>query len=92
MERSSDALFPEAWVYDYGLRDELAVCAYWTSRYDQCRDACDQLLSDGKLPVERRARVLRNRDFAVAKLIESGAVALSTVNVMRDASKSMSLR
>jgi glycosyltransferase involved in cell wall biosynthesis len=82
MARPSDALFPEDWIYDYGLCDELAVCAYWTSRYAQCRDACDRLLSDGTLPVEHHARVLRNRDLAVAKLGESGAFPSSTTNVM----------
>jgi hypothetical protein len=51
-----------------GLRDELAVCAYWTSRYLECRDACDRLLREGKLPAEHRARVLHNRDLAAAKL------------------------
>src|SRR5207244_11868290 len=68
-----DALFPEDWIYDYGLRDELAVCAYWTARYAECRDACDRLLGDGKLPAEHRARVARNRDLAVARLSECDA-------------------
>jgi Glycosyl transferase family 2 len=69
--RPGDALFPEDWIYDYGLRDELAVCAYWTSRYAECRDACDLLLGKGKLPPEHRARVSRNREFAAARLVET---------------------
>lgn len=81
--RPDDALFPEDWIYDYGLRDELAVCAYWTSRYPECRDACDQLLREGKLPAEHRARVLQNRDFAVAKLGEAGAALSSRANAHR---------
>ena len=68
-----DALFPEDWVYDYGLRDEFAVCAYWTARYGECRDACDRLLGEGKLPATHRARVSRNRALAAAKLGEAGA-------------------
>lgn len=75
-----DALFPEDWIYDYGLRDELAVCAYWTSRYAECRDDCDRLLGEGKLPAEHRARVVRNRDLAVARLSESDAALASEVN------------
>jgi hypothetical protein len=63
-----DALFPEDWIYDYGLRDELAVCAYWTGRYAQSRDACDRLLAEGKLPPEHHARVARNRELAAAGL------------------------
>jgi tetratricopeptide (TPR) repeat protein len=71
--RPDDALFPEDWIYDYGLRDELAVCAYWTSRYAECRDVCDRLLGDGKLPAEHHARVSRNRELAAARLVETGA-------------------
>ena len=39
----------------------------------ECRDACDRLLGEGKLPAEHRARVSRNRALAAAKLAESGA-------------------
>jgi glycosyltransferase involved in cell wall biosynthesis len=60
-------LFVQSWVYDYGLLDELAINAYWTERYAECVDACDRLLSEGKLPVEMRDRVLKNKNFAVSK-------------------------
>jgi glycosyltransferase involved in cell wall biosynthesis len=72
MARPDDALFPEDWIYDYGLRDELAVCAYWTGRYAECRDACDRLISEGKIPAEYRARVSCNRHVAAARLGEIG--------------------
>jgi tetratricopeptide (TPR) repeat protein len=68
--RPDDALFPEDWIYDYGLRDELAVCAYWTGRYAECRDACDRLMSEAKIPAEDRARVSRNGQVAVARFRE----------------------
>ena len=52
-----DASAVEDWIYEYGLVDELAVNAYWTARYPECVDACDQLLSEGKLPTgETRSR------------------------------------
>jgi hypothetical protein len=73
LARPDDGLFPEDWIYDYGLRDELAVCAYWTARYGECRDACDRLLGEGKLPATHRARVSRNRALAAARLGEAGA-------------------
>src|SRR5262249_31769909 len=47
-------LFVEAWIYEYGLLDELAVNAYWVERYDECLDACERLLREGKIPEEMR--------------------------------------
>jgi tetratricopeptide (TPR) repeat protein len=68
IDRPDDALFTEDWIYDYGLRDELAVCAYWTSRYAGCCDSCDRLLAEGKLPSRHHARVARNRELAAARM------------------------
>ena len=53
----TNALFVQDWIYEYGLLDEFAVNAYWTARYAECVDACDRLLSEGKLPTEMRDRV-----------------------------------
>jgi len=60
----------EDWIYEYGLLDELAVNAYWIGRYAECVDACDRLLNEGKLPTEKRDRVLKNKQFAIDKLAE----------------------
>ena len=65
-----DAPAVEDWIYEYGLLDELAVNAYWTEKYAECVDACDRLLSEGKLPTEKRDRVLKNKQFAIDKLAE----------------------
>jgi len=75
--RPNDALAFENWIYEYGLLDEFAVNAYWTERYKECADACDRLLSEGKLPTDQRDRVLKNRNFAVAKQQEIGASSLT---------------
>ena len=69
----SDALVVEDWIYEYGLLDEFAVNAYWTGRYAECVEACDRLLSEGKLPAEMRDRVLKNKNFAVRKQQEIAA-------------------
>jgi hypothetical protein len=61
-------LFVEPWIYDYGLLDELAVNAYWTSRYDVCLGACVRLLQEGKIPEEMRERVEMNAGFARGKV------------------------
>ena len=60
-----DALFIQDWIYQYGLLDELAINAYWTGKYQECADACDRLLTEGKLPTDKRVRVQKNKDFAV---------------------------
>ena len=63
----------EDWIYEYGLLDEFAVNAYWTGKYAECVDACDRLLNEGKLPTEKRDRVLKNKQFAIEKLAEINA-------------------
>ena len=70
----NNALFVPDWVYEYGLLDELAINAYWTGRYEECVVACDRLLSEGKLPTDKRDRVLKNKNFAVAKLQQIAAL------------------
>jgi glycosyltransferase involved in cell wall biosynthesis len=75
-----DALGVEDWIYEYGLLDELAVNAYWTGRYKECADACDRLITDGKLPIEERNRVLKNRKFAIDKLQKAAAQKAATDN------------
>jgi glycosyltransferase involved in cell wall biosynthesis len=62
-----EGLFVVTWIYDYGLLDELAINAYWAGRHAECIEACDQLLSEGKLPAGERDRVQKNREFAVSK-------------------------
>ena len=56
------------WIYEYGLLDEFAVNAYWTERYQDCLDACQRLLTEGKLPEDKRKRVKKNAEFAAKKL------------------------
>src|SRR5262249_19783858 len=73
----TDALFVHDWVYEYGLLDELAVCACRPERYAACVSACERLLNEGKLPADMRDRVLKNRNFAVGKQQESIAASSS---------------
>ena len=69
----NNALAIEDWIYDYGLLDELAVNAYWIEKYAECVHACDRLLREGKLPTEKRNRVLSNKRFAMDKLRQIAA-------------------
>jgi hypothetical protein len=63
-----EGLFVTAWIYDYGLLDELAVNAYWAGHFGESLDACVTLLSTPKLPASERDRVAANARFAAAKL------------------------
>jgi LPS sulfotransferase NodH len=58
----------QQWIYDYGLLDEFAVNAYWIERYQDCLDACQRLLREGKMPSDMYDRVKKNADFATTKL------------------------
>ena len=64
----NDLLFVANGIYEWQAKDELAVTAYWTGRYQQCADVCDQLLSNPALPVFARERVQANLNFATDKL------------------------
>jgi glycosyltransferase involved in cell wall biosynthesis len=61
-------LFVQPWVYDYGLLDELAVNAYWIEQYQDCLDACQRLIREGKMPEDMYDRVKKNMDFATEKI------------------------
>lgn len=67
----SSGSFVETWIYEYGLLDEFAVTGYWAERYHECLDACERLLSEGKLPADMRERVEKNAGFARGKLLTS---------------------
>ena len=73
-------LFVELWIYEYGLLDELSVNAYWTERYQDCLEACERLLCEGKMPRGMQERVRRNADFALGKLASREQTALPTVD------------
>jgi glycosyltransferase involved in cell wall biosynthesis len=63
-----DGLFIEPWIYDYGLRDEYAVNAYWAGHYLECLDSCLQLLASPKTPPDMHKRLADNALAALAKL------------------------
>ncbi|WP_063928396.1 FkbM family methyltransferase [Methylobacterium aquaticum] len=63
-----DALFVETWIYEYGLRDEYAVNAYWAGRYWHCLAACLDLLACPTAPAGERRRYAVNARFALEKL------------------------
>jgi glycosyltransferase involved in cell wall biosynthesis len=63
-----EGLFVEPWIYEYGLLDEFAVNAYWVGAYQECLDACERILREGKCPEAQRPRIEANAAFARQKL------------------------
>jgi glycosyltransferase involved in cell wall biosynthesis len=64
-------LFAEPWIYDYALRDEYAVNAYWTGAYKECLISCLKLLSSPKTPPDMIKRLSDNATAAAMKLFEA---------------------
>jgi glycosyltransferase involved in cell wall biosynthesis len=73
--KPDSGLFLADWIFDYGMRDELAVLAYWTGRYAECLSACETLLDGPDLPDSDRIRIVENMRFARAALRDSASLA-----------------
>ena len=57
-------LLIERWVYDYGLLEELARNAFCVGRYQECIQACQRLLREGKIALDISDGVKKIADFA----------------------------
>ena len=60
-----DGLFVADWIYHFGLRDEMAVNAYWIGGYKESLDICLELLESENLPDHERPRIIANARHAV---------------------------
>jgi len=63
-----DKLFMDLSQYEWRLKDEYALAAYYTGRYTEAANAWASLLNGKKLPVNEIDRVKKNWDFAKEKL------------------------
>jgi glycosyltransferase involved in cell wall biosynthesis len=77
-----EGLFVEPWIYEYGLLDEFAVNAYWIGRYQECLDACERILREGKCPEAQRPRIEANAAFARQNL-DVGNAAVAAADAAR---------
>lgn len=66
----TDVLFLEKWIYDYGLKLEQSICAYWLGNYDECRQLSNEILDTPNIPQSVRNCVELNLGFTRGKLIE----------------------
>jgi glycosyltransferase involved in cell wall biosynthesis len=73
--RPDDILFVDSGTYEWRALDEFAVASYWIGRYQASAQACEQLLQSGRLPLDRRARVTQNLNFALEKLGKASVAA-----------------
>lgn len=80
MPRPEDILFVDIGTYEWRAIDEFAVASYWLGRYQDCAQACEQLLHGGRLPFEHRARVTQNLNFAMTELGKASVAASSTTS------------
>lgn len=68
IHRPDDLLWIDEEVYNWRALDEFAVSSYWTGDYSDSAETCRELLENGRLPAEQRARVMENLSHALAKL------------------------
>ena len=66
-----DGLFVQKWVYDYAIKDELSISAYWTGRYKESLDLCNELLDEKLFPEDQLERIVANKKFSLDKINES---------------------
>lgn len=69
---SSDLLFVEKWIYDYGLLLEFSICAYWQQHYAEALLASKLILANAQAPEAVRQCVERNMDWINRKIAEDG--------------------
>jgi glycosyltransferase involved in cell wall biosynthesis len=63
-----NGLFIQPWIYDYGLRDEFAVNAYWAGHYRESLEASLKLLASDKIPFDMVKRLADNSLAALEKI------------------------
>lgn len=87
---SKDALFVEQYIYDYNMKLECSICAYWIGRYAESKAMSEELLAQTNLPQNVRECVDRNLAVTNAQLakinemIKQNAPALDLPKVTAD--------
>jgi hypothetical protein len=87
--RPDDRLFVDDSAYTYRAEDELSIAAYWVGEYRESIEYANRVLAEPSLPAAQRARVEKNRQFAVDKLASgevNRAMSLPASKVLRSRS------
>lgn len=64
----SDMLFVHRSVYDWGMRFEQAVAAYWIGHYEEALELNEGLLAEGRMPPAHASTVESNRNYCLEAL------------------------
>lgn len=67
----ANGLFVEPWIYSYGILDELAISGFWSGHHREAIDACQVLLTEGKIPDLQR--VVANANHSRRALLAAKA-------------------
>jgi len=67
---SSDMLFVQQWMHDYGIPLEYSICAYWIDKFEECEETSLALLKRNDLPPHFRECITNNLGFARGKILE----------------------
>ena len=59
-----DSLFVEKPIYNHLIKDQLAVCAYYTKNMNESKQLCEELLKMPELTNDNKKRILSNKVFA----------------------------
>jgi glycosyltransferase involved in cell wall biosynthesis len=62
--KPEQALFIEDDVYNWRIKDELAIAAYWLGQYQQSYDLNTELLNNILVPLEQKERIKANLEFS----------------------------
>lgn len=68
MPRTTDILFVQSWMYDYGLEFEQSISSYWLGNYGESYQISTNLLKKDNLPSDIRDQVQKNKQFAEEKM------------------------
>jgi hypothetical protein len=60
---SNDALFVDRSVWEWGMKFEQSIAAWWVGKRDEAHRLCEELLETPSLPADVREAVERNRNF-----------------------------
>lgn len=63
---SQDILFLASDIYDWMCLDELCSTAFYAGQYEEGLDACNRLISSGKVPEDQIQRIKENRDHYIS--------------------------
>lgn len=71
LPESSDILFVEKWMHDYGLLFELSISAYWLGNYIEAFQATKTLQANKELPENVQKQLVENMHWITSKIIET---------------------